>query len=159
MRAQIVADQPTVTVQPLESPLQPLSSNNVVEAAVIPAAAAAAPQALLDTTSTDAENSSSTSSCPFLAAMGEPQVVDMPWHRRFLQLTNPYRMQRILLDETMQPGKAAMVQMDSTVGFAASYAPGTGDAVKQVLAGESGNDPITRQAMLPSMGECQGFRV
>jgi hypothetical protein len=49
-------------------------------------------------------------SCPFLAALGEPPMVRMPLYKRFWQLTDPYRMQRELLEDTVKGG-GSMVQV------------------------------------------------
>lgn len=126
VRAQIVADKPTVQPEQQQQP---------------------------DIKSSTAEPPS-TSGCPFLAAVNPPEV-RIPWHTRLQQLTKPYEFQQLLLDDALKKGHK-MVSIDKTVGFSDAYMPASGDAVKAVFAGEAGTDPIIQQPSIPSMGEQVG---
>lgn len=124
MRAQIIADKPTVQeVQP-EAPISTSSS--------IPEASTAA-------------------GCPFLNSLTPPEV-HVPWLKRLGQITQPTEFQKTLLTEAMEQGHR-MVAINKDIGFSDAYMIGNGDAVKAVFQGEAGSNPTIKQSSLPSFGE------
>lgn len=97
-------------------------------------------------------DSSSSSSCPFLQALQQPPHVKLAWWERVQQITAPMQMQSAVLDQTLAEG-GSMVQLEQHLAFEVAYVPGTGSAVRSVLAGDSGSDPFTGPSLVPFFGE------
>lgn len=145
MRAQIIADKPTV------QDFQPESVAATPSPVPTPVPSSSSEQ------QQQAEQPSSSSSCPFLnavAAAQDPPLVHIPWMKRLEQITKPTEFQQLLLDGPEAEGHR-MVALGKTFGFSDAYMLGTGDAVRAAFAGESGADPITKQSSIPSFGEQQ----
>ena len=107
-----------------------------------------------DPSSATTTSSSSSSGCPFLQAM-QPPLVNLPWWQRVWQITQPYRFQRLVLHEAVGSGGHSVAALDAAPGFESAYVPGTGAAVRGVLAGDGGSEPCTGPALVPFFGEWQ----
>jgi hypothetical protein len=117
--------------------------------AVVADAPAIAPTTTTSTTSSS--SSSSSSGCPIMQAL-QPPLVKLSWWQRIWQITQPMKMQSMALDETVAAG-GSLVQLEQQLAFEAAYVPGTGVAVRHILAGDSGSEPYTGPSLVPFFGE------
>jgi hypothetical protein len=81
----------------------------------------------------------------------QPPLVKLSWWQRIWQLTQPMKMQHMVLHDTVAAGDS-VVQLEQQLAFEAAYVPGTGAAVRHVLAGDGGSEPYTGPSLVPFFG-------
>lgn len=100
---------------------------------------------------TPAQPAPSTTSCRFLQAMQEPPLVTIPWWQRVWQITAPFKLQSMVLDDAVQDGHS-MVQLQKQLAFEDAFVPASGAAVRAVLAGDGGSEPTSGPSLVPFFG-------